>query len=74
MHFLAFNLEKFTPDRFFYTGTARGARDKYEVWGKDATMTWSFRVQALEFLRLNMQHLTQSNSIFLLRRLFKEMI
>ena len=32
MHFLAFNLEKFTPDRFFYTGTARGARDKYEVW------------------------------------------
>ena len=31
MHFLAFNLEKFTPDRFFYTGTARGARDKYEV-------------------------------------------
>ena len=34
MHFLAFNLEKFTPDRFFYTGTARGARDKYEVWAR----------------------------------------
>ena len=30
--FLAFNLEKFTPDRIFYTGSARGARDKYEVW------------------------------------------
>ena len=29
--FFAFNLEKFTPDIFFYTGTARGARDKYEV-------------------------------------------
>jgi len=28
---LAFNLEKFTPDRNFYTGSARGARDKYEV-------------------------------------------
>ena len=27
MHFFAFNLENFTPD----TGTARGARDKYEV-------------------------------------------
>ena len=31
MYFLAFNLEKFTPDRIFYTGSARGARDKYEV-------------------------------------------
>ena len=31
MPFFAFNLEKFTPDIFFYTGTARGARDKYEV-------------------------------------------
>ena len=31
MQFSAFNLENFTPDRFFYTGTARGARDKYEV-------------------------------------------
>ena len=31
MQFFAFNLENFTPDRFFYTGTARGARDKYEV-------------------------------------------
>ena len=30
--FFAFNLEKFTPDRIFYTGSARGARDKYEVW------------------------------------------
>ena len=29
--FFAFNLEKFTPDRIFYTGSARGARDKYEV-------------------------------------------
>ena len=29
--FFAFNLEKFTPDRIFYTGNARGARDKYEV-------------------------------------------
>ena len=29
--FFAFNLEKFTPDRNFYTGSARGARDKYEV-------------------------------------------
>ena len=35
MHFFAFNLEKFTPDIFFYTGTARGARDKYEVWTPD---------------------------------------
>ena len=32
MYFFAFNLEKFTPDRIFYTGSARGARDKYEVW------------------------------------------
>ena len=32
MYFFAFNLEKFTPDRNFYTGSARGARDKYEVW------------------------------------------
>ena len=31
MYFFAFNLEKFTPDRIFYTGGARGARDKYEV-------------------------------------------
>ena len=31
MYFLAFNLEKFTPDRIFYTGNARGARDKYEA-------------------------------------------
>ena len=31
--FFALNLEKFTPDRNFYTGSARGARDKYEVWG-----------------------------------------
>ena len=29
---MAFNLEKFTPDRIFYTGSARGARDNYEVW------------------------------------------
>merc|ERR1739844_281502 len=29
--FFAFNLEKYTPDRIFYTGSARGARDKYEV-------------------------------------------
>ena len=29
--FFAFNLEKFTPDRNFYTGSARGARDNYEV-------------------------------------------
>ena len=29
--FFAFILEKFTPDRKIYTGTARGARDKYEV-------------------------------------------
>ena len=29
--FFAFNLEKFTPDRNFYTGSARGARDKYQV-------------------------------------------
>ena len=34
MQLFAFNLEKFTQDRFFYTGTARGARDKYEVWYK----------------------------------------
>ena len=32
MYFFAFNLEKFTPDRICYTGSARGARDKYEVW------------------------------------------
>ena len=32
MYFFAFNLEKFTRDRIFYTGSARGARDKYEVW------------------------------------------
>ena len=32
MQLFAFNLEKFTLDRIFYTGTARGARDKYEVW------------------------------------------
>ena len=32
MNFFAFSLEKFTPDRIFYTGNARGARDKYEVW------------------------------------------
>ena len=31
MYFFAFNLEKITPDRMFYTGSARGARDKYEV-------------------------------------------
>ena len=31
MYFFAFNLEKFTPDRNFYTGSARGARDNYEV-------------------------------------------
>ena len=31
MQLFAFNLENFTLDRFFYTGTARGARDKYEV-------------------------------------------
>ena len=32
MYFFAFNLEKYTPDRIFYTGSARGARDNYEVW------------------------------------------
>ena len=32
MYFFAFNLEKYTPDRIFYTGRARGARDNYEVW------------------------------------------
>ena len=32
MYFFAFNLEKFTPDRIFYTASARGACDKYEVW------------------------------------------
>ena len=31
MYFFAFNLEKYTPDRIFYTGSARGARDNYEV-------------------------------------------
>ena len=36
------NLEKFTPDRNFYTGTARGARDKYEVWaGASDLALWS---------------------------------
>ena len=35
MYFFAFNLEKFTPDRIFYTGSARGARDKYEVCNYD---------------------------------------
>jgi len=43
--FLAFNLEKFTPDRIFYTGSARGARDKYEVWAAhstDANIVWSW--------------------------------
>ena len=39
MQFSAFNLENFTPDRFFYTGTARGARDKYEVWTQDGQWT-----------------------------------
>ena len=29
--FFVFNLQKFTPHRIFYTGSARGARDKYEV-------------------------------------------
>ena len=32
MHIFAFNLEKLTPARKNYTGTARCARDKYEVW------------------------------------------
>ena len=31
MKFFAFNLENFTPDRIFYTGTARGTCDKYVV-------------------------------------------
>ena len=31
MQFFASNLEKFTPDRIFYMGTARGPCDKYEV-------------------------------------------
>ena len=30
--FFAFNLEHFTQDRIFYTGTACGACNKYEVW------------------------------------------
>ena len=30
--FLASKLEQFTPDKKIYTGSARGARDKYEVW------------------------------------------
>ena len=37
--FFAFNLEKFTPDRIFYTGSARGARDKYEVWASSSHTT-----------------------------------
>ena len=32
MYFFSFNLEKFTPDRIFYTGSARNVRDKYEVY------------------------------------------
>ena len=39
MYFFAFNLEKFTPDRIFYTGSARGARDKYEVCAQFAVNT-----------------------------------
>ena len=31
MQLFAFNLENLTLDGFFYTGTAREARDKYEV-------------------------------------------
>ena len=38
--FFAFNLEKFTPDRNFYTGSARGARDKYEVCKHCVTGAW----------------------------------
>ena len=41
MQFFAFNLENFTPDRFFYTGTACGACDKYEVCA--AWYTWAPR-------------------------------
>ena len=32
MYFFCVQSGKFTPDRNFYTGSARGARDKYEVW------------------------------------------
>ena len=33
--FFALNLWKFTPAKKIYTGAARGARDKYEVWTRD---------------------------------------
>ena len=32
MYCYALNLEKFTTERNFYTGSARGAREQYQVW------------------------------------------